>query len=66
MFSSFECEMSTWSSIFVVISGIDLNDDPVLNAIENFSNHVSVLKIIEARDSYDCVSFRLVTIEDIL
>ena len=66
MFSSFEREMSTWSSIFVVISGIDLNDDPVLNAIENFSNHVSVLKIIEARDSYDCVSFRLVTIEDIL
>ena len=31
----------------------DLSDDPVLNAIENFSNHVSVLKIREAKDSSD-------------
>ena len=28
----------------------DLSDDPVLNAIENFSHHTSVLKIKEARD----------------
>ena len=38
----------------------DLSDDPVLNAIENFSRHASVLKIKEMRDS-----FKLVTIEDI-
>ena len=43
----------------------DLSDDPVLNAIENFSNHASVLKIKEARDSSDCFSFKLVSIEDI-
>ena len=29
----------------------DLSDDPVLNAIENFSHRASVLKIKEARDS---------------
>ena len=38
----------------------DLSDDPVLNAIENFSRHASVLKIKEMRDS-----FKLVTTEDI-
>ena len=43
----------------------DLSDNPVLNAIENFSNHASVLKIKEARDSSDCLSFKLVTTEDI-
>ena len=43
----------------------DLSDDPVLNAIENFSHHASVLKIKEARNSSDCFSFKLVTIEDI-
>ena len=43
----------------------DLSDDPVLNAIENFSHHTSVFKIKEARDSSDCFSFKLVTIEDI-
>ena len=42
-----------------------LRDDPVLNAIENFSHHASVLKIKEARNSSDCFSFKLVTIEDI-
>ena len=42
-----------------------LSDDPVLNAIENFSHHASVLKIKEARNSSDCFSFKLVTIEDI-
>ena len=41
-----------------------LSDDPVLNAIENFSNHASVLKIKEARHYSDCFSFKLVTIED--
>ena len=40
----------------------DLSDDPVLNAIENFSHHASVLKIKEARDSSDCFSFKLVTV----
>ena len=44
----------------------DLSDDDVLNATENFSQHdASVLKIKEARDSSDCFSFKLVTIEDI-
>ena len=43
----------------------DLSDDPVLNAIESFSHHASVLKIKEARNSSDCFSFKLVTIEDI-
>ena len=43
----------------------DLSDDPVLNAIEKFSHHASVLKIKEARNSSDCFSFKLVTIEDI-
>ena len=37
----------------------NLSDDPVLNAIENFSHHASVLKIKEARDSSDCFSFKL-------
>ena len=37
----------------------------VLNATENFSHHASVLKIKEARDSTDCFSFKLVSIEDI-
>ena len=43
----------------------DLRDDPVLNAIENFSCHESVLKIKVARNSSDCFSFKLVSIEDI-
>ena len=43
----------------------DLSDDPVLNAIENFFHHASVLKIKEARDSTDCFSFKSVSIEDI-
>ena len=43
----------------------DLKDDPVLNAIENFSHHDSVLKIKEATKSSDCFSFKLVTTEDI-
>ena len=43
----------------------DLSDDPVVNAIENFFHHASVLKIKEARNSSDCFSFKLVTIEDI-
>ena len=42
-----------------------LSDDPVLNAIKNFSHHASVLKIKEARDLTDCFSFKLVSIEDI-
>ena len=43
----------------------DLSYDPVLNASEKFPHHASVLKIKEARNSYDCFSFKLVTIEDI-
>ena len=31
----------------------DLSDDTVLNAIENFLHHASVLKIKEVRDSSD-------------
>ena len=27
-----------------------LSNDPVLNAIENFSDHISVFKIVEARN----------------
>ena len=41
------------------------SDDPVLNVIQNFSHHASVLKIKEARDSSDGFFFKLVTIEDI-
>ena len=33
--------------------------------LKNFSHHASVLKIKEARNSSDCFSFKLVTIEDI-
>ena len=40
----------------------DFSDDAVLNAIENFSQHASVLKIKEARDYSDCFFFKLVTI----
>ena len=43
----------------------DLSDDPVLNAIEKCFHHAIVLKIKKARDSSDCFSFKLVTIEDI-
>ena len=43
----------------------DLSDDPVLNAIESFSHHASILKIKKARNSSDCFSFKLVTVEDI-
>ena len=43
----------------------DFSDHPVLNAIENFSHHASVLKIEEVRDSSGCFSLKLVTIEDI-
>ena len=43
----------------------DLSDDSVLKAIENFSHHTSALKMKEARDSSDCSSLKLVTIEDI-
>ena len=43
----------------------DLSGDPVLNAIENFSHHASILKIKEARNSSDFFSFKLVTVEDI-
>ena len=43
----------------------DLSDNHVLNAIEYFSHHASVLKIKEARESSDCFSLKLVTIEDI-
>ena len=41
----------------------DLSDDHVLNAIENFPQHASVLKIKSARNSSDCLSFKLVAIE---
>ena len=43
----------------------DLSDDPVLNVIENVSDHASVLRIKEARNSSDCFFFKLVIIEDI-
>ena len=39
----------------------DFSDDAVLNAIENFSQHASVLKIKETRDYSDCFFFKLVT-----
>ena len=32
----------------------DLTDDPVLNAIDNFSHHASLLKIKEARNLSNC------------
>ena len=43
----------------------DLSDDPVLNYIEKFSHHASVLKIKETRHSFGCFSNKLVTIENI-
>ena len=43
----------------------DLSNDLFLNAIEKFFRHASALKIKEARDSTDCFSFKLVSIEDI-
>ena len=43
----------------------DVSDDPVLNAIENFSHYAGALKIKETRDSCDCFSFKLVTIEGV-
>ena len=43
----------------------DLSDDPVLNTIEKFFHHASVLRIKVARNSSDCFFFKLVTIEDI-
>ena len=43
----------------------ELSDDHVLNSIENFSQHTSVLKIKQARNSSDCFFFKLVTIKDI-
>ena len=41
----------------------DISDNPVLNAIEDFSHHASVLKIKEARNSSECFSFKLVTMK---
>ena len=43
----------------------DLSDNPVLITIGNFSHYASVLKIKEARNSSDCFSFKLFTIEDL-
>ena len=43
----------------------DLSDDPVLNTVEKFFHHASVLRIKVARNSSDCFFFKLVTIEDI-
>ena len=44
----------------------DLSDDTVLNAIENFLHHASVLKTRKWETLLiDCFSFKLVTIENI-
>ena len=42
-----------------------LSNDPVLNAIENFSDHISVFKIVEARNVFDGVSFKSFTAKNI-
>ena len=42
-----------------------LGNDPVLNAIENFSNHISVFKIVETRNIFDSVSFKSFTAKNI-
>ena len=38
---------------------------PFLMLLKHFSQHTSVLKIKQARNSPDCFSFKLVIIEDI-
>ena len=42
-----------------------LGNDPVLNAIENFSNRISVFKIVETRNIFDSVSFKSFTAKNI-
>ena len=44
---------------------VDFDREPVLNAIKNFSQHLSILKIKENTNSSACFSFR-VTKEDLL
>ena len=41
----------------------DLSDNPVLNAVENFSQHASILKNKQARNSSDCFFIKLVIID---
>ena len=45
---------------------IDFDRDPVANAIKNFSQHPSILKIKENTKSSACFSFCIVSKEDLL
>ena len=45
---------------------VDLDREPVANAIKNFSQHPSILKIKENTNSSACFSFRSVSKEDLL
>ena len=42
---------------------MDLSDDSVANATENFY-HASILKMKQTRNSPDCFFFKLINIED--
>ena len=45
---------------------VDFDREPVANAIKNFSQHPSILKIKENTNSSACFSFRTVSKEDLL
>ena len=45
---------------------VDLDRDPVVSAIKNFSQHQSILKINEDTNSSACFSFHKVSKEDLL
>ena len=45
---------------------VDFDREPVVDAIKNFSQHPSILKIKENTNSSACFSFRTVSKEDLL
>ena len=45
---------------------VDLDREPVVNAIKNFSQHPSILKIKENTNSSACFLFQTVSKEDLL
>ena len=51
-----------YNSTSVINALKGLSHNPILIAIENFSQHASVFKISEARNFSDCFSFKLVTV----
>ena len=45
---------------------VDLDREPVVNAVKNFPQHPSILKIKENTNSAACFSFHTVNKEDLL